>query len=135
MSPKIKTLYYYCNDVKHMREFYIEQLGPHETFFRYDDAAGWLTLQVGEDNIVFVQAENTLPIAEAFASQAGFEGGTLQEHSWVLELSLAEFEAAVQRLQTAQASSLSSEPDRPQEGTQQYIVRDPMGFTVELYTS
>jgi catechol 2,3-dioxygenase-like lactoylglutathione lyase family enzyme len=69
----LSTLYYYCNDVEAMRDFYTGLLGLEETYFRNDDAAGWYTL--------------------------------------------------------------TAEPLEPQPGYRQYVVRDPMGFTVEVYCS
>jgi catechol 2,3-dioxygenase-like lactoylglutathione lyase family enzyme len=135
MNAKINTLYYYCNDVRPMREFYIAQLGLTETFYRHDDEAGWLTLQIGDVNVVYVRANDPVPVANAFASQAGYAGGTQQQHSWVLELPIAAFDAAVERLQAAGTPSLNDEPHSLQPGSKQYIVRDPMGFTIELYTA
>lgn len=129
----LNTLFYFCNDVVPMRHFYIELLGLEETFFRNDDEAGWLTLRIEHTNIVFVRAAEPLPIPGAFARQPGLSGGDLEQHSWVLQLFPPEFEATVIRMQAAAVPSLTPAPVEVKPGHWQFVVHDPMGFTIELY--
>jgi catechol 2,3-dioxygenase-like lactoylglutathione lyase family enzyme len=134
MTTRINTLYYYCNDVARMRHFYIHLLGLEETFYQDTEKAGWLTMQVGEVNVVFVRGA-ARPVPAAFAKQLGFAGGTLENPSWVLDLPAPAFDAAAQRLQQAGAPRLTPAPTEPQPGYRQFVVRDPMGNTIELYSA
>jgi hypothetical protein len=86
-------------------------------------------------NVVYVRAAEGLPEAGAFARQAGFQGGTLESHSWVLHVDPVAFDDLVDRLQKAGVPALAAEPLEPQPGYRQFVVRDPMGFTVEVYRS
>ena len=133
--PRIQTLYYYCNDVEPLRTFYIDLLGLEETFYRKDEEAGWFTFVIDEVNVVFVRARTPLPVPAAFAGQAGFAGGVLEQHSWVLQVAIGDFDAVVARLQAAHVPALTDEPTEPQPGHRQFVVRDPMGFTIELYAA
>jgi hypothetical protein len=84
-------------------------------------------------NVVYVRSTARIPEPIGFAKQAGFEGGQVETHSWVLEVACEDFDAIVKRLREAEVPSLTAEPLEPQPGHRQFIVQDPMGFTIEVY--
>lgn len=129
----LSTLFYYCNNIEAMHHFYIELLDLEETY--YDAKQGWLTFQIGDTGIVIIRGEQTRNTATEWAKQPGYRDGISEIHSWVLTLSPEEFSAAVSRLQTSDSALLTDSTISPQPGHKQFFVRDPMGRTIELYTT
>lgn len=134
MKVELNTIFRWCNDVATMRHFYTECLGLAETYFRDDEAHGWLTYQVGEVQLVFTRTDEPLSVASQFAQNPGYAGGDLRAESWVLKLERPSFDTIAQRLQTSDYPLFSLEPIAPRPGALQLLALDPMGFTVEIYT-
>lgn len=134
MKVELNTIFRWCNDVATMRHFYTDCLGLSETYFRNDEAHGWLTYQVGEVQLVFMRAAETLPAAAQFARNPGYEGGNLHAESWVLKVERPSFNIITQNLKNSRYALFSPEPIAPHPGALQMLGLDPMGFTVEIYT-
>lgn len=133
MSTQLNTIFRWCNDVDAMRHFYSHCLQLQETFYQNDVEHGWLTYQLGDIQLVFSRADETLPQTAVFAQNPAYQGGEALETSWAIQLAAPMFDIAVQRLQAAHTPAYSPPfSNRPHH--LQYIVRDPMGMTVEIYT-
>jgi catechol 2,3-dioxygenase-like lactoylglutathione lyase family enzyme len=132
--PKIhvSTLFYWCNDIAATRNFYANLIGLEETY--YDEQAGWFTCQSNSLNLVFMRATNPLPLYSEWAKQPGYHGGTLEAHSQVLTVPTGQFQTTVARLINAGVPCFQEHPSSPQPGHWQFIVKDPMGITVEIYS-
>lgn len=132
-TPHYSTLFFYCNDVNAMRHFYTELIGMEET--SYDAEHKWLTYQSGQLQIVYMQATAPRPVNEAWAKNPGYRGsGTDEAPSRVLTVEAAQFDTIYEKLKAANAPLLDS-PQEPQPGYRQFITRDPMGTSVEIYTA
>ena len=131
----IDTIFRWCNDVTAVRHFYTELLGLEETYFLDDAERGWLTYQVGPTLLVFTRADEPLPVPDEFTASPAHEAGTLLRSSWVLKFEPADFAAAVSRLQSADISATTTDPYSSRPGHRQFVILDPMGFTIELYTT
>jgi catechol 2,3-dioxygenase-like lactoylglutathione lyase family enzyme len=134
METSLHTIFRWCNDVESMQRFYTHCLGLKETFYENNEAHGWLTYKLGEVQLVFMRAEQELPVSTAFAQNPGYAGGTASDSSWVIQANPDEFEQIVGRLQAADFPEFQKQPIMIQQGYKQFLVRDPMGFTVEIYT-
>ena len=123
-------LYTYCNELEAMRAFYTELVGLDEIFYAPGDDGG-LGYHHGDVQFTVLAAAEPLPVATAWARQPGWSGGEGLAPSWSFQLaSLDAFRAAVTRLAAADVPRLD---DRPQwRGYWSYVVRDPMGHTVEV---
>ena len=133
MAKTLDTIFRWCNDVVPMRHFYTDCLSLDETFFESNDDYGWLTYKIGDVQLVFTRTDPPLPVPTEFARNPGYPGGTAVATSWVLKLSPDEFHPIVKKLQNSTYTAYKDEVISAREGHLQYLVLDPMGFTVELY--
>jgi catechol 2,3-dioxygenase-like lactoylglutathione lyase family enzyme len=125
---RVHTLFRWCNDVAALRRFYSDVLQLDETFYRDDEKYGWLTYQVGGVQLVFMRASQPMPLMSDWAKQPGYGGGSLEVDSLLLVVDdTATLEAYIARLQAANIP-LSDQAD----ASRQCVVRDPMGWTVEI---
>ena len=135
-TPFHHTIFWYCNDVQPMRHFYTELLGLEETFYRNDAEAGWLSYQSGTLQIVFMRVEPSLPVASEWAVQPSYAEGTLHAPSWVVEIPYAAFDATVERINASEDTIHLEDKARQPRGRQtSFWVRDPMGTTIEIYST
>lgn len=134
MEASLDTIFRWCNDVLPMQHFYTNCLNLTETFFRNDAEHGWLTYQIGQVQLVFTRAAVPLPVKETFAQNPGYSGGSLLAESWVLKVERPSFDEIVRQLQASSYTCYTPEPIAPRPGALQFLVLDPMGFTVEIYT-
>ena len=130
----VDTIFQWCNNINQMRLFYSDILGAEETFYRDDSEHGWLTYQLADLQLVFIRSDEPLPIAGDFAINPAHQDGTRIAASWVLKMGEEKFRAAIHRLQQAGIASTTAEPYSNRPGHLQYIVLDPMGLTLELFT-
>lgn len=133
MELKINTLFYWCNDVGQMREFYSDVLGLTEVYFLNDDKHGWLTYDINGIQVVFIRASHPLPIESAWARQPGWAEGTREAHSMVLQLSLDGFQKVIERAKVKNMTFFDKEPRGNKDENLSHFVMDPMGNTIELY--
>lgn len=135
MSQHLNTVFRWCNDVEAMRHFYTNCLNLTETYYQNDDEHGWLTYQLGEVLLVFTRADEPLPEPTNFAMNPAYSGGQTYDSSWVIEVEHAEFDGIVERIIKSGAPTHENRPFSNREGHIQFIVRDPMGMTIELYAT
>lgn len=132
-APHHSTLYVYCNDIPAMRHFYTNLIGLEESFF--DAEHGWLTYNSGALQIVYMKAESSRPVSEAWAKNPGYRGsGSDEAPSWVLTVAPDQFDVILARLK-ADGAPLLGEPQEPQPGHRQIMTRDPMGTSLEVYAA
>ncbi len=124
---RVHTLFRWCNDVAALRHFYGEVLQLNETFYRNDDQHGWLTYQVDRMQLVFMRSSTPLPLSPDWAKQPGYAGGSAEVDSVLLVVDASAFQALVTRLKAANIP-MNTQVD----ANYQCVVRDPMGWTVEI---
>lgn len=130
---QINTIFRWCNDVDTVRHFYTDCLELDETFYRNDDEHGWLTYQLGETQLVFTQTTESLDEPSAFAMNPAYEGGSTCDPSWVMKVDVAAFTDIVARIKQTSYPTYGDNPYSNRPGHLQFIVRDPLGLTLELY--
>jgi hypothetical protein len=113
-----------------MRHFYIDLLGLPLTFYMNDERGKIFEFECGGVLFLWFPADPPLPVPTQFSRQPGWEGGTLQQPSWSLEYSAADFRACVQRLQAAGGPLRQPQPEC-RGSYWAFPVLDPMGNTVE----
>lgn len=131
-SLRIRTIYYWVNDVTEMRTFYGDLIGLEETAFFDDDSSGLLIFQVGDTELVFLEGVDPRPVQSEFARQPNYDGGTLEVTSLVLQVPDEEFDAIVASLADAGVSSFNNAVLVPQPGQRAFYVLDPMGNTIQI---
>src|SRR5690606_2305754 len=128
MSIQIHTLFQWCNDVAVMRDFYTNLLGLSETFYRDDDQHGWLAYYAGQTQVVFIRADNPLPIEQTWAMQPGYQGGSSTAKSWLFTVSVEDFATLSERIRSSNVTVYNGKCDN----TCQLFIKDPMGMTIEI---
>ena len=129
-APAMSTLFELCNDVREMQAFYSDVIGLTETFFNAEK--GWLTYQAGPVQIVFTHPTAT-PLAPTteWSRSPGWDGGTLDAPSWVLQVAPDAFDRLLDRL----PESMPRQTRTSDDGTlREVFLMDPMGRTVEIYS-
>lgn len=126
----LNTIVEWCNEITETQRFYTELLGLDQTYF--DEAKGWLTYQTNEVTIVFLRRSQPEIAAGEFAIAPGWSGGTAELPSWVIEVDGPAFAGIVERLEEASVPRLG--PAMQQPHGQQFVVRDPSGRTIEVYS-
>ncbi len=127
-------LYLPADDLAAARRFYSDLLGLEQIW----DTEDSLAYQVGATvQLTIGREETAVPAGPGWSYQPGWVHG-LGVHpapshaaaSWSIALAPEQFWAAVRRLQAASVESLRAEPFWV--GYWSFVVRDPMGCTVEL---
>ncbi|MCE9636847.1 MAG: VOC family protein [Planctomycetes bacterium] len=131
----IRFLFNVCNDVEAMRRFYVDDLGLKQDSFQDTPEFGWLSLQCEGFQAMWFRADNPQPIARMWAMQPGWQGGTAEVVSWGIWVPEAEFAAVFERLAKSGAPLFRAVPEWRQNGYWGLSVRDPMGATIEVYTT
>ena len=134
-SAQIRFLYLMCNDVAAVKAFYVDLLGMTAGGFADTKEFGWLCLKCDGFEAMFFRADAKLPVADTFASQPGWQGGTLEVPSWSVLVAEDAFPGIVAKLKAAGAPRFRETPQWCQDSYWGFPVRDPMGNTVEVYTS
>ena len=131
----IRFLFNVCNDVAAMRRFYVEVLGLAEGSFVDKPEFGWLALKCDGFEAMWFRAETPLPVPGVWASQPGWQGGTADVCSWAIFIPEDRFAAVFERLVAEKAPLFAPVPMWRQGSYWGLSVRDPMGATVEVYTT
>lgn len=128
-------LYTRSSDVEASRRFYSELLGLHEI---WHEAGMDVSYKLGDDAVqLSIEYDADTPRATQWASQPGWVLGLGVEPrprrataSWSIALEPSHFRGAVARLRDAAVEALRPEPFWV--GYWSFVVKDPMGQTVEL---
>lgn len=137
-KPKlnIRYLYSFCNDVASMRKFYSDQLGMKEGSHFDDEKFGWLTYKSEGVELMFFRWDSKLPVNENWAWQPG---GTVEGAKPAMSFSVGmkwdDFKAAYKRLKEAKVRAQTEKPQWRQQSYWGWTVADPMGNTIEVYTT
>jgi catechol 2,3-dioxygenase-like lactoylglutathione lyase family enzyme len=132
----IRYLFNVCNDVEAVRRFYVDVLGMEQAGFSDTPDFGWLSLRCEGFEAMWTRGDGTLPVRDSWASQpGGGGGGTAGVTSWAVWIPEERFAATFARLVEAKAPLLRPVPDWRQDSYWGLTARDPMGTTVEVYTT
>lgn len=132
---KVPFVYHVCNDVEAMRRFYVDLLGMEQSAFLDTKEFGFLALECGGLQLMWFRADEPLPVADAFACQPGWAGGTLDVSSFSTLVPEEDFTAVYERLKDAGVKMFEPVPHWRQDSYWGLSVLDPMGQTVEVYTA
>jgi len=126
---QVSTLYYFTTDLEATREFYSDVIGLEEM---ETDEENLLIYDGGGVDLVFVETENELPTIEQFARQPNYDGGELDEPSFVVNVPPDRFDGIAQAIVTAGITVYNDVILVPQVGQRALVVRDPMGNTIQI---
>jgi catechol 2,3-dioxygenase-like lactoylglutathione lyase family enzyme len=132
--PRFRFIFNVCNDVAAMRRFYVDLLGLQEEAFMDTPEFAYLSVEAGGFEVMWFRADAALPVPSDFASQPGWEGGTLEATSWAVYIPEDRFEAVCRELVSSGAKLFDEQPAWRQDSYLAVSALDPMGVTVEIYT-
>jgi catechol 2,3-dioxygenase-like lactoylglutathione lyase family enzyme len=132
---RIPFVFNLCNDIAAIREFYVEVLGLHEVSCMDTPEFGWLSTDSEGFQMMWFRADEELPVPTEFACQPGWAGGTIEATSWAVEVPEGEFETVLGKLRESGTKMFGPVPDWRQDSYWGLSVLDPMGVTVEVYTT
>ena len=149
LKINIRFIYSYCTDIASVRKFYSECLGMLERSYHNDENFAWLNYQCEGLNYMFFRAKEgartcagtvmekvDLPRQqEGFAAQPGGGGGDILVPSWSIEVPEDQYSAVIERLRGAGFSSNHRSPLWLQDSYWGYVVKDPAGNTVEVFST
>lgn len=130
MTPKLNTVFEWCNDIGEIRRFYTDGLGLTETHARDEPEVGVVVYQAGDTQIVITRSPDPKPMLNDWTKTWGFDEGVLNEPAWVIEVDWDSFFEVVARLQDLSVPMFAEPRDEPT--IRQVVVRDPMGRTVSV---
>jgi hypothetical protein len=135
--PQVTLGYIYvsCNDIAAMQRFYIGLLGFFEQSFSDEGNFRWLVCRCSGFELMFFPSAEPLPVAAGWHAQPGWPGGVLDGMSWSVLVPEEQFAATVQRLLDAGVPHFFDKPQWLQDCYWGFPVHDPMGNTVEVYTT
>lgn len=131
----IRFLFAMCNDIDAMRKFYSELLGMQEVSYMNEEQFGWLCYQCEGFQFMFFRTHGKIPVIEEWTWQPGYNGGSYDAVSWAIEIPEEGFADCHKRLKDANLKAFSDKPEWRQDSYWGYTVMDPMGNSVEVYTS
>lgn len=134
-KPAIKFFYIYANDLEKMRDFYTGILGLPELSCVIDPDFGWINYNMGGFEFMIFKTDKQIPVLSQWQGQPGYPGGTGYLPSWSVFIDNTCFESVVQKCKHAKLKTFSEVPEWRQDSYWGFTVADPMGNTVELYTT
>jgi LysM repeat protein/catechol 2,3-dioxygenase-like lactoylglutathione lyase family enzyme len=134
LDVELSTIYYWVNDIAETRSFYTDLIGLEETSFFEEDGSGLVVYDAGNVEIIFLQSADEIPVIEDWARQPNYDGGVIEEPSFVIRVTSEEFDAIIGRIAGSGASVYNDSVLVPQVGQQALFMRDPMGNTVQILT-
>jgi catechol 2,3-dioxygenase-like lactoylglutathione lyase family enzyme len=137
-APKfnLRFLYAMCSDVSAMRAFYTEVLGMKELSFRDDENFGWCVYDTEGLQLMFFRWDTELPPEQRWAWQPGeAPEDSAPLMSFSIEYPEADLRAVVKRVREADAAAATETPTWRQMSYWGWTVKDPMGNTIELFSS
>jgi catechol 2,3-dioxygenase-like lactoylglutathione lyase family enzyme len=136
-QPQVTLGYIYvsCNDIAAMQRFYTGLLGFSEQSYSDEGEFKWLVCRCSGFELMFFPAATPLPVGEGWHAQPGWEGGDREGVSWSVLVPEEQFAETVRRLQSAGTPHFFDKPQWLQDCYWGFPVLDPMGNTVEVYTT
>jgi hypothetical protein len=136
-QPQISLGYIYvsCNDIAAMRRFYVDLIGLAELSYQDSNEYKWLVCRCRGFELMFFTAYAPMPVESGWHAQPGWEGGTREGVSWSIEVPPEMYAATVERLLEAGAPHFFDQPQWLQDCYWGFPVKDPMGNTVEVFTT
>jgi len=132
-GPTIRFIFNVCNDLAATKNFYVDLLGMKVT--QYEESWGYLNILCDGFEFMFFKSEKGgIPVETQWASQPGYEGGTLEVTSWALFIPEADFPGVVAKLRASGAKLYKDKPEWRHGSYWGFTVMDPNGVTVEVYT-
>jgi catechol 2,3-dioxygenase-like lactoylglutathione lyase family enzyme len=131
----VRYVYMFCNDILTIRHFYTDLLGMNEV--AYDDKSGWLNYKCDGFYMMFFKTEkDKIPVEErwAYLPGPGERPGDIDVISITVLIPEEDYKETVKRLLTAGVPLRSKVPEWMQYNYWGFIVKDPMGMTVEVTT-
>lgn len=131
-GPRIGFVYMMCNEIEAIRYFYTDLLG----FKELGHKEGAYVMYVSQGlQVIWFRAYEPAPVLSDFAMQPGWQGGKLEVTSFSLQVPPAAFAATVERLRAAGVPAFAPLPEWRQDSYWGYPVLDPMGNTIEVYST
>ncbi len=129
----IKYIFSHTTDMLGTRQFYSELIGLKETAFSLE--GGFICFQCDGFELMFFAKEQHSPtIPTEWASQPGYEGGSLEITSWAIDVPEKEYVSVVKRLKESETRLFKDAPEWRQHSYWGFTVMDPNGVTVEVFT-
>lgn len=134
---RIGSLFFFTNDIDATREFYgtligLEEFVPEDAEAEADDDI--VVFDVDGVRLIFLLAEEEIAPRSTWARQTIYDGGTVDEPSFVITVTGANFEAMIGRVVGAGVSVYNDAILVPQVGQRAVFLRDPMGYTIAILT-
>jgi len=132
---RIRFVFNVCNDINAIRDFYVGILGLEEVHFMDTEQFGWLATNSDGFQMMWFRADEPQEVPTEFACQPGWAGGVREVTSWGIFIPEDDFRGVIGKLHEAGATFFSPRPDWRQDSYWGVSVLDPMGVTVEVYTT
>ncbi|MHA2143010.1 MAG: VOC family protein [Candidatus Thorarchaeota archaeon] len=135
LEPKINIdfVYRFCDDIKAMRSFYTDLIGLTETIYTNEEEYAFIGYKGGGFTLYIVRGDTVKPEKIGWTKQPGYDGGTIETTSYTINVPEDEFRAVLKRLRDADVEAFSDKPRWSYDEYWSYIVKDPMGVTIEVY--
>ncbi len=136
-APKvnIKFLFVMCNDVDVIRHFYTDLLGMTESSYMNTDDWAWICYKSGNMEFMFFRGHEELPVNDEWTWQPGW-GGDVDGVSWAINVPEDMYADMVRAIiDDGDVPMHEPCPEWRQESYWGWTIMDPMGNTVELYTT
>lgn len=135
-SIRINTLYYFTNDLEAIREFYGTLIGLEELEVDPESSAeqDMVMFDLGGVQIAFLLTEDEIAPSDAWARQPKYDGGSVDQASFLIGVTGEEFEAIVGRVAGGGVTVYNDAILVPRDGQRAIFVRDPNGSTVGILT-
>jgi len=131
----IRYLFVMVNDVDAMKKFYTDLVGMQEISYRNEEDWAWLVYQSEGFQFMMFRSHEPMPVNEKWTWQPGYDGGEIDGISWSILVPEEDFADTVKRLKDAGVPEFQEKPEWRQDSYWGFAVKDPMGHTVEIWTT
>lgn len=133
-ETKFHFIYIPVKDVSAMREFYTGLIGIEDASYTETENNGSLIYKFDGMHIVFYRAKQDLPQDIKWAWHYGWDGGEAEQICWSVYIEESRFADIIAKALKAEVEAHAEKPDWRMDCYWGFNVKDPMGYTVELYT-
>lgn len=131
VNAKFQFLFLMANDLVQIDQFYRKTL---EVPVAGDPVNGWVDVNLGT-HVIYFKGDYDLPVFKEWAWQPGYKGGSGNITSWSIEFPETEFRNLYERIKSSKVEMLNSQPEWRRDSYWGLTIKDPMGNTIELYTT